>query len=113
MGIALKNRFWSDVLADSFTNYAGGEAESACAALGLRLPSKSDFELLREAFESQLDPAQQQRKFTEAGRQDFLGVLPSAAEKVLWSSTRQQGASSDALTFLPYDALFTYVKRAS
>jgi hypothetical protein len=27
----------------------------------------------------------------------------------LWSSTRQQGASADALTFLPYDALFTYV----
>jgi hypothetical protein len=109
IGIAVKNRFWSDVLATSFTNYAGGEAESACAALGLRLPSKSDFELLREAFESQLDPAQQQRKFTETGRQDFLGVLPSAAEKVLWSSTRQQGASADALTFLPYDAFFTYV----
>ena len=109
LGIAVKNRFWSDVLGGSFENSRGGQAETACAALGLRLPSKADFELLRESFEVHLDPSDRQRKFTETGRLDFLGALPSATEHVLWSSTRQKGASADALTFLPYNAFFTYV----
>ena len=109
LGMVVKNKFWSDVLDGSFENYKGGQAETACAALGLRLPSRADFELLRDSFEVQLDSSDHQRKFTKTGRLDFLGALPSTKEHVLWSSTRQKGASADALTFLPEDAIFTYV----
>jgi hypothetical protein len=109
LGITMKDRFWSDVLDGSFENYKGGQAESACAALGLQLPSKADFELLRDSFEVHLGPSEHQREFTETERSDFLGAFPSAKGHVLWSSTRQKGTSADALTFLPYGAVFTYV----
>jgi len=88
-GTKVNGHFWSDALDGSYTNeQPRGGASAACAKMGMRLPSKQDFDSLRRAFDMnrQSRPPKEEPTLTEPGRAELHKVF-GRADHFFWSSS--------------------------
>lgn len=99
-GVAVGGVFWTDALARSYTNAAGGEAEKACKdkAPWLRLPTKEDVAALAKAVNRDWS-----RKECE-GERGFDAVMPDGRGRHFASASPVSGDARSAWGFWGTDA---------